>query len=245
MLGSRLIDDQSQNGLHPYSDPGVMRAFGRVAVQPHRRSASSFRGPNAAALRCSRSSRHRADDGHWPAAGFVDTGLGLRSAFLERHGALVGKRLQSLGPSDARSRRPPSLPGRTADQPGTSAAACATACDEKMTDPSAPAPCAWNTFLARSRPMMLTSFMDALLVAVLQHPLPWHIRCRRGASTPCLRMMEFQVAPDLRYGASNTRMYVSPTPSRRVSVLLPLSAGDFAFGVSNSMNTPPSSSVDP
>jgi IS5 family transposase len=28
--------------------------------------------------------------------------------------------------------------------------------------------------------------MDALLVAVLQHPLPWHIRCRRGASTPSL-----------------------------------------------------------
>ncbi|MFG6585602.1 transposase domain-containing protein [Sulfitobacter sp. 1A12779] len=28
--------------------------------------------------------------------------------------------------------------------------------------------------------------MDALLVAVLQHPLLWHIRCRRGASTPSL-----------------------------------------------------------
>ena len=29
-----------------------------------------------------------------------------------------------------------------------------------------------------------TSFMDALLVEVFQHPLLWHIRCRRGASTP-------------------------------------------------------------
>ena len=27
---------------------------------------------------------------------------------------------------------------------------------------------------------MLTSFMDVLLVEVFQHPLPWHIRCRRG-----------------------------------------------------------------
>ena len=30
------------------------------------------------------------------------------------------------------------------------------------TVPSAAAPCSWNTFFARSTPMMLTSFMDAL-----------------------------------------------------------------------------------
>ena len=30
------------------------------------------------------------------------------------------------------------------------------------TDPSAAAPCSWNTFFARSTPTMLTSFMDAL-----------------------------------------------------------------------------------
>jgi len=30
------------------------------------------------------------------------------------------------------------------------------------TDPSADAPCNWNTFFARSTPMMLISFVDAL-----------------------------------------------------------------------------------
>ena len=29
------------------------------------------------------------------------------------------------------------------------------------TDPSAAVPCSWNTFFARSTPMMLISFMDA------------------------------------------------------------------------------------
>jgi hypothetical protein len=32
----------------------------------------------------------------------------------------------------------------------------------KTTAPSAAAPCSWNTFFARSTPMMVTSFMGAL-----------------------------------------------------------------------------------
>src|SRR3954471_7367390 len=49
--------------------------------------------------------------------------------------------------------------------------------------PEALAPCAWNTFLARSNPIVLTSVTDASLqVAVNTTTLA--LRCRRGASTP-------------------------------------------------------------
>src|SRR3954447_12673262 len=51
--------------------------------------------------------------------------------------------------------------------------------------PEALAPCAWNTFLARSNPIVLTSVTDASLqVAVNTTTLA--PRCRRGASTPSL-----------------------------------------------------------
>src|SRR3954469_14067999 len=49
--------------------------------------------------------------------------------------------------------------------------------------PEALAACAWNTFLARSNPIVLTSVTDASLqVAVNTTTLAR--RCRRGASTP-------------------------------------------------------------
>jgi hypothetical protein len=54
------------------------------------------------------------------------------------------------------------------------------------TDPSAAAPCAWNTFFPKSNPMMLISAMDASLLAVLRHPLPWHVDAVGRASTPSL-----------------------------------------------------------
>src|SRR3954465_13831240 len=51
--------------------------------------------------------------------------------------------------------------------------------------PEALAACAWNTFLARSNPIVLTSVTDASLkVAVNTTTLA--PRCRRGASTPSL-----------------------------------------------------------
>src|SRR3954466_3794937 len=52
--------------------------------------------------------------------------------------------------------------------------------------PEALAACAWNTFLARSNPIVLTSVTDASLqVAVNTTTLAR--RCRRGASTPSLK----------------------------------------------------------
>src|SRR3954449_1060042 len=52
--------------------------------------------------------------------------------------------------------------------------------------PEALAACAWNTFLARSNPIVLTSVTDASLkVAVNTTTLA--PRCRRGASTPSLK----------------------------------------------------------
>ena len=56
----------------------------------------------------------------------------------------------------------------------------------KTTDPSAPAPCTWNTFLAKSSPMMLTSPLGALLYSGVSTPATLAHRCRRGASTPSL-----------------------------------------------------------
>src|SRR4051812_30700417 len=54
------------------------------------------------------------------------------------------------------------------------------------TAPEALAACAWNTFLARSNPIVLTSVTDASLqVAVNTTTLAR--RCRRGASTPSLK----------------------------------------------------------
>src|SRR3954447_24153068 len=51
--------------------------------------------------------------------------------------------------------------------------------------PEALAPCAWNTFLARSNPIVLTSVTDASLqVAVNTTTLA--PRCRRGGSTPII-----------------------------------------------------------
>ena len=48
------------------------------------------------------------------------------------------------------------------------------------------APCAWNRFLAGSRPIMLVSLMDALLIAVFQHRLPSHIDFSGRGSIPSL-----------------------------------------------------------
>lgn len=49
---------------------------------------------------------------------------------------------------------------------------------------------------------MLTFSMDAFLVAVLQHPLHWHIRCRLGASTPSHTINRLKMLKRLMYGAA-------------------------------------------
>src|SRR3974390_643075 len=56
------------------------------------------------------------------------------------------------------------------------------------TPPSARAPCAWKDRFARSRPMMLTFFMDAFSVrGMRKHHHLGTLRCRQeGASTPSL-----------------------------------------------------------
>jgi hypothetical protein len=53
----------------------------------------------------------------------------------------------------------------------------------KTTAPDAFAPCTWNTFFARSNPIVLTSDMDAS-VQVMINDTTLAQRCREGASTP-------------------------------------------------------------
>ena len=56
-------------GADPDFGPTVMRLFGLVQVGPQRRSASSFRVPNAAGFHCNHLSIHSAGFGHRPSTG--------------------------------------------------------------------------------------------------------------------------------------------------------------------------------
>jgi hypothetical protein len=50
--------------------------------------------------------------------------------------------------------------------------------------PTASTPCTWNTFFARSRPIVLTSLMDGSRPLVSLTTQLWHIDAVRGPSTP-------------------------------------------------------------
>ena len=90
--------------------------------------------------------------------------------------------------------------------------------------------------LARSRPMMLTSFMDALLLAMIQHPLLWHIRYRRGASTPSLTLIRQQrqiegesralAKGERRTRERNSSLKSSTADNRASEGLRPVDTGD-------------------
>src|SRR5215203_4529081 len=91
-----------------------------------------------------------------------------------------GRALRSREPSGARSRRPPWRPRSGAGR--------------QTTPPDALAPCAWNTCLARSRPMVLTSSTDASPVVVLKTPPPWHVDAVGGRPPHHWRTMTFLAA---------------------------------------------------
>ena len=77
-------------------------------------------------------------------------------------------------------------------------------------------PVSWNTFFARSNPMMLTSTMNASLRAVVQHPLPRHsdaVGGRPPHRLPCTSLS----SPTADTTGLITRRHATTMPKRRFS----------------------------